>query len=90
MLGNNRWINDGYSYQAIRKCNQIPNLKRFAATSRGCEISAFVDWNANLDVSKQQIESRINQKNGFTRGYSNTVERDESIYSSRDYTGKHE
>jgi multidrug efflux pump subunit AcrB len=31
-------------------------------TSRGsCEISAFVDWNADLDVSKQQIESRINQ-----------------------------
>jgi multidrug efflux pump subunit AcrB len=44
---------------AIKK---IPNLKTVrSTTSRGCEISAFVDWNANLDVSKQQIESRINQ-----------------------------
>jgi multidrug efflux pump subunit AcrB len=39
------------------------NLKTVrSTTSRGsCEISAFVDWNADLDVSKQQIESRINQ-----------------------------
>ena len=45
---------------AIKK---IPNLKTVrSTTSRGsCEISAFVDWNADLDVSKQQIESRINQ-----------------------------
>lgn len=45
---------------AIKK---IPNLKTVrSTTSRGsCEISAFVDWNSDLDVSKQQIESRINQ-----------------------------
>lgn len=45
---------------AIKK---IPNLKTVrSTTSRGsCEISAFMDWNSDLDVSKQQIESRINQ-----------------------------
>jgi hypothetical protein len=38
------------------------NLKRFAAqpVEGVARISAFVDWK-NLDVSKQQIESRINQ-----------------------------
>jgi multidrug efflux pump subunit AcrB len=43
---------------AIKK---IPNLKTVrSTTSRGsCEISAFVDWNADLDVSKQQIESKL-------------------------------
>ena len=45
---------------AIKK---IPNLKTVrSTTSRGsCEISAFVDWKVDLDVSKQQIESKINQ-----------------------------
>ena len=45
---------------AIKK---IPNLKTVrSTTSRGsCEISAFVDWNSDLDVRKQQIESRINE-----------------------------
>lgn len=45
---------------AIKK---IPNLKTVrSTTSRGsCEISAFVAWNSDLDVSKQQIESSINQ-----------------------------
>ena len=45
---------------AIKK---IPNLKTVrSTTSRGsCEISAFIDWKSDLDVSKQQIESRINQ-----------------------------
>jgi multidrug efflux pump subunit AcrB len=59
---------------AIKK---IPNLKRFCSTtSRGsCEISAFVDWNANLDVSKQ-IESRINQiRTDLPAGIQITVER---------------
>ena len=42
---------------------KIPNLKTVrSTTSRGsCEISAFMDWKSDLDVSKQQIESRINQ-----------------------------
>jgi len=41
----------------------VPNLKMVrSTTSRGsCELSAFIDWNADVDISKQQIESRINQ-----------------------------
>ena len=42
---------------------QVPNLEVLkSTTSRGsCEISAYLSWQANLDVSQQQIESRINQ-----------------------------
>lgn len=42
---------------------QIPNLLVVrSTTSRGsCEISAFIDWKADVDLSVQQIESRINQ-----------------------------
>ncbi len=42
---------------------RVPSLKTVRSiTSRGsCEISAFMDWNANIDLSKQQIESSINQ-----------------------------
>ena len=42
---------------------QVPSLKNVRSiTSRGsCEISAFMDWNADIDLSKQQIESSINQ-----------------------------
>ena len=42
---------------------QIPNLSLIrSTTSRGsCEISAFIDWNANIDLSQQQIESKIGQ-----------------------------
>jgi CzcA family heavy metal efflux pump len=60
---------------AIKK---IPNLKTVrSTTSRGsCEISAFVDWNADLDVSKQQIESRINQiRTDLPTGIQITVEK---------------
>jgi CzcA family heavy metal efflux pump len=41
----------------------VPNLKMVrSTTSRGsCELSAFIDWNADVDISMQQIESRINQ-----------------------------
>jgi CzcA family heavy metal efflux pump len=41
----------------------VPNLKMVRSiTSRGsCELSAFIDWKADVDISKQQIESRINQ-----------------------------
>src|SRR6478752_10844316 len=40
---------------------QVPDLKLVRSiTSRGsCEISAFMDWNADIDLSKQQIESAI-------------------------------
>ncbi len=42
---------------------QVPDLKVVkSTTSRGsCEISAFMDWNANIDLSQQQIEAKINQ-----------------------------
>jgi CzcA family heavy metal efflux pump len=40
---------------------QVPGLKTIrSTTSRGsCEISAFMDWKADIDLSKQQIESKI-------------------------------
>ena len=42
---------------------RVPNLKTVRSiTSRGnCEISAFMEWDADIDLSKQQIESSINQ-----------------------------
>src|SRR5919202_2713230 len=42
---------------------QIPDLEDIrSTTSRGsCEISAFMNWNANIDLSQQRIESRIAQ-----------------------------
>ena len=42
---------------------QVPDLKMIrSTTSRGsCEISAFMDWKANMDVSQQRIESKIGQ-----------------------------
>jgi CzcA family heavy metal efflux pump len=42
---------------------QVPDLQTVrSTTSRGsCEISAFMSWDANIDLSKQQIESQIAQ-----------------------------
>ena len=42
---------------------QVPDLQTIrSTTSRGsCEISAFMNWNANIDLSQQRIESRIAQ-----------------------------
>ncbi len=42
---------------------QVPDLIKIrSTTSRGsCEISAFLNWNADINLSQQQIESRINQ-----------------------------
>src|ERR1700709_1290846 len=42
---------------------QVPDLQDIrSTTSRGsCEISAFMDWKANIDLSQQQIESKINE-----------------------------
>lgn len=42
---------------------QVPDLTMIrSTTSRGsCEISAFMDWNANIDLSQQRIESKIGQ-----------------------------
>ncbi len=42
---------------------QVPDLKNVrSTTSRGsCEISAFMDWKTDIDLSQQRIESKINQ-----------------------------
>jgi len=42
---------------------QVPFLQRvYSTTSRGeCEINVYLDWGADVDISEQQIESRINQ-----------------------------
>src|ERR1044072_7972911 len=42
---------------------QIPDLNNIRSiTSRGsCEISAYIDWDADVDLSQQRIESRINE-----------------------------
>jgi CzcA family heavy metal efflux pump len=42
---------------------QVPDLKLIrSTTSRGtCEISAYIDWRSNIDLSQQRIESKINQ-----------------------------
>ncbi|MEP6646247.1 MAG: efflux RND transporter permease subunit [Saprospiraceae bacterium] len=42
---------------------QVPDLKLIrSTTSRGsCEISAFMDWKSNIDISQQRIESKINE-----------------------------
>ena len=60
---------------AIKK---VPNLRTVRSiTSRGnCEISAFMDWSADIDLSKGQIESAINQiKNDLPAGTNLTVEK---------------
>ncbi len=42
---------------------QVPDLQYVrSTTSRGsCEISAFMDWKADIDLGQQRIESRINE-----------------------------
>ncbi len=42
---------------------QVPDLLNIRSiTSRGsCEISAYMDWKVNVDLAKQQIESKIAQ-----------------------------
>jgi CzcA family heavy metal efflux pump len=57
---------------------QVPDLKKIRSiTSRGsCEISAYMDWNANIDISQQRIESKINEiKNTLPPDIQITVER---------------
>src|SRR5208337_480390 len=42
---------------------QVPDLKLIrSTTSRGtCEISAFLNWNSDINVNQQMLESRINE-----------------------------
>ncbi|AZA60113.1 efflux RND transporter permease subunit [Chryseobacterium indoltheticum] len=45
---------------AVKRVPDLQVLK--STTSRGsCEISAFMDWNVNVDLAKQQIESNVNE-----------------------------
>ncbi len=60
---------------AIKK---VPDLQRiWSTTTRGsCEISAFMDWNSNIDLDQQRVESKINEiKNILPPDIQITVER---------------
>lgn len=61
--------------EAIKQVPGLVNIR--STTSRGsCEISAFMNWNVNIDLSKQQIEARINQiKNNLPPGVGISVEK---------------
>src|SRR5476651_1203906 len=57
---------------------QVPGLQLVrSTTSRGsCEISAFMNWNADIDLSQQRIESAINEiKNDMPADVNVTVEK---------------
>jgi multidrug efflux pump subunit AcrB len=57
---------------------QVPDLKMIRSiTSRGsCEISAFMDWQADIDLSQQRIEAKIGEiRNTMPPGVSITVEK---------------
>ena len=57
---------------------QVPDLKMIRSkTSRGsCEISAYMDWNSDIDISQQRIESKINEiKSTLPTDIQITVER---------------
>jgi CzcA family heavy metal efflux pump len=57
---------------------QVPGLQYVrSTTSRGsCEISAFMNWDADIDLSQQRIESRINEiKNDLPPETQITVEK---------------
>ena len=57
---------------------QIPSLTSIrSTTSRGsCEISAYIDWDADVDLSQQRIESRINEiRNTLPADVNITVEK---------------
>jgi len=57
---------------------QVPDLRYIrSSTSRGtCEISAFLNWNADIDLAVQRIESRISQVNNqLPPGLQVTVEK---------------
>jgi CzcA family heavy metal efflux pump len=57
---------------------QVENLKLIRSTTSmgSCEISAFMDWGSDIDLDKQQVESRINQiKNSLPPDVQITVEK---------------
>src|SRR3954452_24724848 len=57
---------------------QVPDLADVRSiTSRGsCELSAFLNWDANVDLSQQRIESKINEiSSSLPPGVQITVEK---------------
>lgn len=57
---------------------QVPELQTIRSiTSRGsCELSAYLNWNADIDISQQRIESKINEiRNSLPAGAQITVQR---------------
>jgi len=57
---------------------QVPDLQTIRSiTSRGsCELSAFLNWNADIDLAQQRIQSKINEiTNALPAGVNITVER---------------
>lgn len=60
---------------AIKKVQDLKTIR--STTSRGsCEISAFMDWKSDIDLSKTRIEAQINQiKNNLPPDTQITVEK---------------
>ncbi len=60
---------------AIKQVPDLINIR--STTSRGsCEISAFINWKANVDLSQQQIEARISEiRNNLPAEVNITVEK---------------
>lgn len=60
---------------AIKKVQDLKTVR--STTSRGsCEISAFMDWKSDIDLSKTRIEEQINQiKNNLPRDTQISVEK---------------
>src|SRR3954454_8501079 len=60
---------------AIKQVQDLQTIR--SITSRGsCELSAFLNWDANVDISLQRIESKINEvRNDLPPDVQITVER---------------
>jgi CzcA family heavy metal efflux pump len=60
---------------AIKKVQDLKLLR--STTTRGsCEISAFLEWNADVDLGKQRIEAQINSiKESLPQGIDITVQK---------------
>jgi len=60
---------------AIKKVQDLKTVR--STTSRGsCEISAFMEWDSDIDLGKERIESKINQiKNELPPDTQITVEK---------------
>ncbi len=60
---------------AIKQVPELTDIR--STTSRGsCEISAYMSWSANIDISQQQIEAKIAElRNNLPPGVNITVEK---------------